>query len=1207
MFEPISATWVITTSARLTAAGASAALSTALRRRTVRWRVAWSASKAAKERGIAISWLALRGWLARDDVQEQLKVGSATQVEACVTSLADSLASGSQDRDAGARVVLDMVLDEYLRKLPLSDAVAVGNRWTGEQIESSKMSLIRELRDDPAQLREDLGRLHPWRRSEAEAVAMRWPTLTGLVHTLVTAPGRGAVLRSWGESPPTQLIDAPAEAWTWLAVVAADYGERAAATTFMTAAIDHGASQANYLWARLGLIDAAEEGDPEQTRRLLERSVPPHPLASALLSMMEARYEDATQVLSAWTPDNSNDRAIRETLRVSCAVAQGDINRAIAIGLKASVEEPDSSGLMLRTAEVLLSRGQYGPSEDPPADFASALSLATRTRDSRRLWLGDSSAAILIAMKAAVLIHDVDRGWRLTQPPPDGEATQGEAADPRVRAESAVLAAMMGRHEVASAIAQEHGDEFVIATVQGFQSHANGDLVAAREAWMRAWNAAPDDAARAQTAAALAPLGGPMPDLSDFEASQPENARYLRMVHEVMSAGDERLTLLRARANESAQLTALLAEALADQGDSIGSAVALESGAQRWSDPLLMRMAAARYLHAGDYIKADEAARRAIALGGQGWAGELDSLMVRFEAVEGQGLQDESIAVARQMLRAAPDNLDARWAYIHCLARHGDLEKAWTALTYRGEPIRPRSGGDAGTWIHLLVQFDDSPLFFSRAMAEMHHWKDDDEVGGRFLIQIYLGLQRREVELREEDLADLHAATDEFTRDHPESASFRRIQMGPPDDPLAPFQDMLRAQVEDEALLDARRRVEAGEMPLGLLTALSGVSYGEVALRRAAGRVYSHSLLPRANLEASDASEALQSAVVLDPTAAVTLALLDSGIVDRLMGSFGAITTTDAAFRDLLAAQHGADLRSTMSVVWDAAANRPRPVEISEEAAERLAMHADRTVEILTRINRRGWPTLKKYAELPAASVWLSAADYAVTAGLPFWCDDRVLREMATSDGIQAFGTVDLLRALEARGDLDTTLLKASESILVHNYHVDLGFDHVVLRLAAQMGGWAPSGAAAALTRPSAWADPDATMGFALEAFDATSVKAPEHLRGWVSCAAIGLIGICADDPKSAATNLRALLERALAQSWMRPDVLPFVVGGIRDGISVAEKVEDPFAGVMQNTYRTLAARHGWAYAGELMLVLVQSLDADDRSTTARSILMTHP
>lgn len=1174
-----------------------------LAKRTQRLRVAWAVSKAAKAEGIMVGRTKLGSWLKAAEVRSAIASGEPRALRESADRLALELKLSGPDVEVAAARIVDLVRDESLRRMTEGDGRVTQTRRLEHVIESTardQRALLTSGGDEVA-FASALEKLHPWRAQTARELSAHWAPLRALVITLASERDRRTLLQQWVSTPPAALADAPAESWCWFACVAADYGAEEAALKFIANGVDAGAS-ASYWWARAGLIVGT--GTPEDSvraRGLWARSKPKHPLAAAGEAIEHGEYTTAEQILDTWDPETPNDQCIKAILQTAAATGRGEFNRAIAIGIAAAAAHPEGSGNMLRTAEALLSRGHYGQSDHPLDDFARAFDLAIQARDSRRTWLGDSVAPILTAVKASALATDVDQAWRLTQATPDGTALAYEARDERLRRESAILAATMGRFETAQAVADALGDPFVSHTVNGWKAFTEDRREDAEDAWLRAWDCAPNDTSRLQTAAALAPLGMRLPDLDSLFGEYSMAIQRIRTIHQVMSS-DEDMSLLRVRATDSEQLTVLLAERLVAQGQAADAAAVLEAGGTRWNHPLMMRMAAARYESAGNYEKAYDVAATALSLGGTAWAGRLETLMIQFDSLESQGEFSRSLAVAREMVTLAPGNLTIRWAFVHSLVRAGSIQDAWRALTYQGKPVDPRDTADARTWIGLAAECDDSPEFVQRSLEMMSAWQHEPDVVGVFLMQIYRGLSRHERDVAESDIRELHKATEEFTEAHPENQIFRKFTLDE-NDLLGSLTALLKDQAnEDPAIKDIRERVARGELPLGFAAELASRTYLEACIKTAAGLVYSH-LPSMAAAGQATATAAFDSRVVIDASAAATLTLFDPTTVDKLLSAFLALETTDSAYRDALGAQQSLNMMSTMTLGWDAKQNHPLITETGREEAEAFARRADRVVELLARSERRGWPGLKRFTEFSGDGTWLSALDLAMSEQRFFWCDDRSLRQLAASEGAQTFGTVDLLAALEAADLLTLDLGAALRARLVAGYHVDLDFDPDVLTLAAQLDGWMPKGAAAALTRVPSWGDPAACVHFASTAMARIASTSPTGIAHWTTAVALGLVRITDGNAKGAAANLTILLTHQLAQPWLGPDTLPFVIQGIRTAAEELPGIADPLPAVLARTYAQIAEKHGAPQAAEFLIMLVTNLGEEDRVTAARIIL----
>lgn len=1175
-----------------------------LGKRTQRIRVARAVSKNAKSEGIEVGWRTLASWLKTEDVREAVTKGDTDQLRSVLERLEFTMVDAANlDLAAAVARVVELIRNESLRRETVNDgrvAQTLRLEQTIKTTASEQRALLTAGGDEVA-FTTASEKLHPWRATAARDLAAQWTPFRGLVITLAGERERRGLFEQWATAPPAAMTDAPAEAWCWLACVAGDYGASVAVVEFVAKGVDAGAS-ASYWWARAGLsIGTGTPQDAALARDLWSRSVPKHPLAAAGEAIEKGDYPAAEEVLESWDADDPNDQSIKSILQTAAATGRGDFNRAIQIGIEGAADHPEGSGNTLRTAEALLSRGHHGLSEHPLSDFARAFDLAIQARDSRRTWLGDSVAPILTAVKASALATDIDQAWRLTQAPPEGTALPHEARDIRLRRESAILAATMGRFENAQAVAESLDDPFVTHTVAGWKAFADDRPDDAEDAWLQAWEHAPNDTSRLQTASALAPLGKRLPDLDSLPDEYSLAVDHIKTIHEVMSS-DEDMSLLRVRARDSEQLTVLLAERLVAQGQVTDAAAVLEAGGARWNHPLMMRMAASRYESAGAYEKAFDVAATALSLGGPTWAGRLETLMIQFDSLESQGEFSRSLAVVREMATIAPGNLTVRWALVHSLVRAGSIEDAWRALTHEGRPVDPRDPADARTWIGLAAECDDSPEFVQRSLEMMSAWVHEPDTVGVFLIQIYRGLNRHARDVADADIAELHKATADFTAAHPENQVFRSFTLDE-NDIVGSLTTMLKDQTaEDRAIKDLRERVGRGELPLGFVVELTSRTYVEVCIMTGAGLVFSH-MPPAAEAGQAVAAAALSSRVVIDGSAAATLSLLNPAIVDKLIGAFLALETTDSAYRDALGAQQSLNMRSTMTLGWDDKQARPLITETSEEEADAFARRADRVVDLLARSERRGWPGLKRFAEFSGDGIWLSSLDLAMSEERPFWCDDRSLRQMAASEGARTFGTVDLLAALEAAGLLDHDLGIAARASLVAGYHVDLDFDADVLKLAAELDSWMPKGAAAALTRTHSWVDPAACVRFASTAMARVAPTSPAAIAHWTAAVALGLVRITDGSVEAASQNLKILLTHQFSQPWLRPDTLPFVMQGIRTAVDDLPGTTDPLPAVLAHTYSQIAKKHGASQAAEFLLMLVANLGDQERATAARIIL----
>lgn len=1186
---------------------------TQMQRHSLRWRVAWRSWREARRHHIDVTLLGIAGWLTREDTKSQLCSGPDVVVESAIRNLEFRVAAaGDESTDSAALRLLAIILNEYLRALSPDDAMADAVRWlrgqtlaqhraTRDHVTSETTRTINALSEEV--LDRILLTIHPWRAEFARELSKTWPNMRELLQQLCSARDRSQTLNEWSRSP-TQLLDsAPPSALAWLGDMAGDHGENRSALRFIERAIEAGIADPNYWWARSGLL-VDQQTMPEEARQLLERSQPPHPLALAQLAFLSGEYSQARMLAAGWSPNDASDRAI-QTLLMSASFARED-NFVLAVEqLRTAITDlPEATGLKIRLAEMLVTRGYLGPSDHPIGDYLTARKLAIEARDDRRKYRLDSVSAILVAIKAAVLSNDVEDAWRLTQPEPSGRCNADEAANPRIRREATILCALRGDALRARQMAASLNDASVTAWVDGWVAHLEEDDEEAINKWMVAWELASQAPELLLIARAIISVGGTLPDLSLLQADYPEQVGQLRALQEVMAAPSDQLTLLRSRAGESAELTVALADRLRGDGNHEEAAEVLFAAAGRWRNPLLMRMAASCFLDAGVAERAVSAARAAVGLGGPSWPGRLASLAVLFSAQEAMGLADEAKITAQEMVASDPDSADARWALIQCLLRAGDVEGAWTALNYRGNPIRPRSAAEARHWVFLVTRFDPSPHLVSRALEVVREWSEDSDLTGTFLMMIYEGLRRLDAPAPQDQVAELHVLTAEYIDKNPFSRTFRKLEVEEGEDILESLVTQLRQNEQSPEIDELLQRVHKGELPAGFASTVLNRSYLEVLILGSAPVRFMHSI----HLTESAGLAMNQSRgkpVVVDTSAIATLVLLDAGVIEALLGEFLLLRSTDVAYRDALDGQQMFGMRSTVSIRLDNSREKLIVDEIGQHEADELAEHANRVVALYSRVDRRGWPQMQYFKELDYEVSWLNALDFALSHRTAFWCDDIALRGMATSQEVPTFDTVDLLRNLHDRGGISDEELLISEARLVSKYYVDLGFDDEVMHLAAEFDGWNVLGAASNLARVQAWGNPEATVAFGIEAMKWNASAHPERVRGWIYKTTVGLLAIVPDDPDGAASNVQILLRQLMIQPWMASHLLPFVLTGMRAALEERPGVTDPLESVLRTVHGELCDRHGHTWAASSLLLLVEHLGPQDRALAAR-IVLTH-
>ncbi|MFH9045032.1 tetratricopeptide repeat protein [Streptomyces sp. NPDC017966] len=1178
-------------------------------------RVARAAAKRAAEAGIPVTAKSLRVWLARKDTGAQLRDCSEASLDQAAGRLAFVMPGGSaEERRRNALQVLWMVMEESVRAADPSQAALLVGSWglqTTQEEGRKTRDQLRELQQDVRGrdvLEQAVRTLSPWAAEEALLLATSWPGVAKCMDIL-SASGRqrGDVLRQWADTHPAWLEDAPAGVYAWLGHLAADYDASGASRHFFEVCLREGGHPRDYYTMLAALQE--EDGTDEGARRYLDTHGDggSSPLLAALRGLLDGAWEQGLVDLRQWEPHHARAAAIKTQLEAKALLHLQRPGEALAV-LRAADETSSGTGVAL--AAALLEYARHSRTTNRLGAGQEALAVALRARNSRRSWSGDSTEAAVLAVQAAVVSEDLALAWKLARPTPEGEAEPHEAEDPRMGAQTALVAAMTGRWREAG--------ELVQCMPQGFaRAHAAAVLAESRKGhgtnaadvrrlWQEAWEVAISEGEQFTAAAGLASSGADLPDLSHLTPLFGERIQELELLARALHAeGSDPLSLLRAHVTKSPVIVVALAERYHRAGDITLAAETLRDGSVEWNDARLMAMAASLFLETKDHPQARECAQEALRMAGPGWAGQGRMYALLVDAESADGRIDRATDAALRLLELDPLDIDARWALVKCYALRSLLDQAWQALTTdgQGRPLEPRSSDEMALWVMLGARFTTDPHFTGRALALTQRWRDNSDLVGRVLANLHWRAVQPASSLSEQDVEQLRTATAAYLERFPDSTVFRAVEIGPENDPLKNVAEELRRSHENAKEL--HRRTAAGEMPAGMIVLSSGRSYAEILLRPSAERPHAYAADAVANPAEAEAVQAARSGrVVVDTSAAITLALLEPGVAERLMGHPRALVTTDQLFTDALHAQESLALRTDMELTWDEGDARPAVRTTSVERLARMRTTSARLVEVVRAMPRVPRPELRSLRQLPlhrSSTQWLTALDHAKEYGLVLWCDDRVLRAVAWSEGVATFGTLALLDARVKAGLTTPEEALLTKAELLRNHYVDIPFSADLYHAAALADGWQAKAVAVALSRPSAWADAKATSAFTLDAASRVVSTLPHEATGWISAAYGGLHR--ATPPAHRQRNLRAFSLQVLMQSWISSSTLPFAWAGLRAGVEAAGDSDAPLEAALTLYHRALAEELTPLVAAGTLTAMFVHTDEADRAMAARVVL----
>ncbi|WP_327408269.1 hypothetical protein OG458_07175 [Streptomyces sp. NBC_01281] len=1091
-------------------------------------------------------------------------------------------------------------------------AVAAGRDITGSAIgDNNTITHIEHHYTNTVEVsgfEQALATLPPLLQREARKLRSHWPDVETVVVQLPTGrTPRKDLLTQWAGHEPPWLGDADAQALAWLAELAGAYDARLASFSFFDLAVRKGGYPRDLLVVRAALQKEVMAEGSARTY-LADHEDLDSPLVRALGSILDGDRSAALAQLGRWTAPDDGARALHLLLETDALVGQGLIDEALPALREADISIFPQVGLAL--AQTLLQRATRRDARRGLGDAQEALTVALRARNARRQWFGDSAAAVVLAMQAAQLSQDLSAAWNLSQLAPDGDADVHEAEDPRVLEQGAFVAAMTGREhrarELLDLVTNRFTQAQVLAVLEEFRVGEGGNERAAA-AWKHAWEVAQPGPEQLMAAMGLVESGRGLPDIAHLRGDYPEAVADLeRFARAVSGIADGDLSVLRANASQSPMLALKLAERYQHAGELDRAAATLQEAASHWRDARLMAAAARAYKRAMDYERAKECAESALRIAGPGWAAQstMYALLVETESAAGRWEQATDAAIA--LLALDPHDLDARWALVKCYVTRTQPEAAWLTLTELGQPAQPRRRDEALLWVQLGARLSDDPQFFGRALELMQSWPQDEELLGQFLGVLHWRTTTSKA-LTPEAAELLYAASSDYLERFPESAYFQAIKASDPELALQELGERLRLEHKDENRREVRDRVKQGQLPVGMLALANHRSYAEVCVRLTAEPPGVLASDPAARVAESEAIELAQTRrVIVDTSAIVSLALLERGATDRLVGYCQSILTTDQIVGDVLHANESLSLRSELSVVWSPEESRAVIWAVPEEQVSALRRTVGRTTELARSLLRAAQPELRALPKLSSGrgtEVWLTALDHAKEHNLVLWCDDRVLRTLARSLGVPAFGTLALIDACQRErtaAPLEALTLKAE---LLRSYYMDIPFSTDLYSFAAQADGWKARGVACAVARPAAWTDAQAVVRLVLEAASHVVGSQPDHASVWLASAYVGLWR--ATLPSHRVSNMQKLCVQSLTQHWVSASSLPFLLEGLRNGATEVQSGDGPLVAALATYYGALVEQVGHPVAGtELMNLFSHATDAD-KSAAAR-IVLTH-
>jgi len=906
--------------------------------------------------------------------------------------------------------------------------------------------------------------------------------------------------------------------------------------------------------------------------------------------------EDSAGVLEA-TKETEIDPLLLGVLRVAALGDTGRIPEAVNLADRLLESHLGATGLTLMLARMLMHAATDGSLSIASEDaLLRARNLAFSARDLRRLWNGDTREAVQIAAQASLMLRDGTTALRVSTPAPQGEATEVEGSDPKVRTLRVHSYLLLHQVDDALMAASRIDDPIERRLLEADCKAEAGKSDEAAAAYHAAVELLgdPDTTDRVVTSQlghalyGLAESGAhPLPQMETLRAFDPELATHIELVSD-LARNELQAAVQRARSQPSSKHLPAIAEALARAGRTDDAVDVLHDAVKRLHRDDLLANAAQILARAGRHREAyDECARAlAVVTPKTPVSEKLRRLSVQLagELHDWEGVRIHANAARRD----GDESLDARWALVGALY---NLQEPSAALAevQDAPTLTPRNTLEARLLIALHTALPGGLESVQTVLEVAERFSDSEEVGAAAVGAVLM--RSSDAELPADMQRRLRATSDLFFVRFPESKILQKFEAKP--ETLSALLEATapRADPKVESVVE---QVKNGSLPLALLAGFSGKSYSELLTKRGAGWIVASSSLPEAlNDERDAASAALGEAVVLE-TSAAHVAFLSGIDPTILLACFARVVVSIAGLEDAVLAKRSLGLRSTGFMFWDAASSKPTIQQVEPEVAEEWMSAASR-VETIMRNCSLELPQEKSEQDRPL-EVILHPIRMAKEAHCALYSDDVAVRLVAAAEGVSAFGTLGLLEAMGLEGHLPESAIAAALDRLRRARVVDLPWTEDDLLRIAEQESWLPNGGAAgALARPAFWADLEtalAAFGVLVETVQQQDVD-PQALQGWQASATHGFLSTipAVKRPEASGTLLAsAFMRTGLERECLRP-----LLRGARDAANTLG-VGDVLLEFCRVLAAALTETFGEAQGGRLYVHMMQELSAQDRA-----------
>jgi len=363
--------------------------------------------------------------------------------------------------------------------------------------------------------------------------------------------------------------------------------------------------------------------------------------------------------------------------------------------------EPESSNSLLLKARLLLVRGTRAEGLVRDRDLKEAFELARRARDFRRQWGSISGECVDVMIDAELLRGKRESAFALGLRPPEGAATDDEAAYPGVLEVVGLLAVDRGRGDLAQqVIDQLPARSSGRLLVEGAMAVVAGRRTQGTEMLTEALTNATDPVQRAKAVRALATAGvWPIPGSEEPESTGKDRLYLEALARFKRGQLDEARAILEPLSKELRGAAELLAEVHEARNDADGAVAVFDAAHEQFGEPDFKAQAAFVLADAGRHQEAVD--RGADALRHLFPTSPLQRKVRRMMANVSWQLRNfrEVRAQSRALLADVPDDVDAQWLLAASEASLGLF--ADSVATIKRYDLKPRHELEACVWLDV--------------------------------------------------------------------------------------------------------------------------------------------------------------------------------------------------------------------------------------------------------------------------------------------------------------------------------------------------------------------------------------------------------------------------------------------------------------------------------------------------------------------------